>query len=464
MDGVAAAVQVDAAGVGGWLPDRTDSKPVGRGNESRVFVTPEVRSDGASMGRAGIIGRCMDDLITRLDPATLLLAIAVFSSVLAAMTVGMVNAMPEQAEALKHWALGMLCSSLAFAGFFMRGHASPWITYLFANLAALGPPAFGLLAHARFQGVAAPPRQVFVEAIAGWSGPVAVHFFGAPHWVAVSSMSFAASLHCLRSVAVITKQRCVHNIGSVLSLAAFSCLGGVLALRGMTAAAGDSLPMESNSPMHLATLLVGCLYVMTSTLGFVLMLSERQRQLALESARRDGLTGVLARTAFMEEARVHLESGRGAALLMVDLDHFKSVNDRYGHAGGDAVLMHAARRLVGRCRPTDLVGRYGGEEFCVLLRDADERTACEFAQRLVSDARSTSVRLPVGECRYTLSVGYVACPASEASSLVAALDRADAALYAAKRAGRDRAIAAEPRGNAPSPQGHKTGGAAQPTG
>jgi diguanylate cyclase (GGDEF)-like protein len=124
---------------------------------------------------------------------------------------------------------------------------------------------------------------------------------------------------------------------------------------------------------------------------------------------------------------------------MIDIDHFKSVNDRFGHSTGDQVIMLVASALMSQLRPDDLLCRYGGEEFCVLLPDADAGQARAVAERL-RDAVEANVcpglRLPAAPV-ITASFG-VAGGAERRPSLDALINAADGALYESKRAGRNR--------------------------
>ena len=119
---------------------------------------------------------------------------------------------------------------------------------------------------------------------------------------------------------------------------------------------------------------------------------------------------------------------------MLDLDHFKALNDRYGHPAGDEVLRGVGRVLRGTVRADDVPARYGGEEFVVVLRRATEESAVEIAQRLREAVRALDLSEVGIDGAVTVSVG-VAVGVASARSLV---ERADAALYRAKRRGRDR--------------------------
>jgi diguanylate cyclase (GGDEF)-like protein len=158
-------------------------------------------------------------------------------------------------------------------------------------------------------------------------------------------------------------------------------------------------------------------------------------------AMTDDLTGLPNRRAFVlaaEEAIGRIAAaGDTAALLIVDLDHFKRVNDLYGHRMGDYALQGAAEALVGSMRAgVDWVGRLGGEEFVVLVAAGDEERASATAETARAAIAALRVEIPGGEIAVTASIGLT--PLIFGDSVGAALQRADEALYAAKRAGRNQ--------------------------
>jgi diguanylate cyclase (GGDEF)-like protein len=156
----------------------------------------------------------------------------------------------------------------------------------------------------------------------------------------------------------------------------------------------------------------------------------------------DPLTRLFTVRLFHDHLDEHLASwqrdGRAFALLMIDLDHFKQVNDAHGHPAGDEALKAAGATIKGAIRLTDTAYRYGGEEFCVLLPGASAAKAVEIAERLRAGVERTPVRLHAGaELRVTASLGVAVCPddGATARDLLAA---ADAALYRAKHGGRNQ--------------------------
>lgn len=180
----------------------------------------------------------------------------------------------------------------------------------------------------------------------------------------------------------------------------------------------------------------------TATLENTLQqLSEANRQLA-ELNRQDSLTELYNRQALSEElaaACARAERNRQPlAILMLDLDHFKQVNDHYGHLVGDACLRHAAQRIRQRLRSSDILARFGGEEFVALLHDTGLAGALELAEQLRDDLARHPCPHPQGPIALTLSVGVHAGIPQSPYCGEQWLDMADRALYRAKAAGRNR--------------------------
>lgn len=171
----------------------------------------------------------------------------------------------------------------------------------------------------------------------------------------------------------------------------------------------------------------------------------------------DTLTGCLNRRGFdhaLNQAIVRaMRRQTEIALLAVDIDHFKAINDTVGHLAGDTVLRELAELLRHSSRAGDVVGRVGGEEFVVLLPDADSETAGVVAERIMAAIRRHGFRTVRGRLRVTVSVG-IACEQVVDAYVAGALRaRADEALYVAKRLGRDRVVMWAPgiRSNATPP-------------
>jgi diguanylate cyclase (GGDEF)-like protein len=212
----------------------------------------------------------------------------------------------------------------------------------------------------------------------------------------------------------------------------------------LRAADGEQVPVYLNARQSRFDGQAQAIWVFHSAQGrrqFEAELIEARRQ-ALKAAEQlqvlvvtDPLTQVGNRMS-LEKASSRLKNaatlGRGFAVLMLDIDHFKQVNDQYGHVRGDAVLKAVAQCLKTVARDDDIVVRYGGEEFCLILPSAAIETACQVAERVhaaVQQARPTGLPL-------TMSIG-VAASANGKDDLYDIIGRADAALYEAKQSGRN---------------------------
>lgn len=190
-------------------------------------------------------------------------------------------------------------------------------------------------------------------------------------------------------------------------------------------------------PIATTFLMLVMLVVVTYAVSGLTQLEEASRWRA--KASRDDLTGLLHRSAFADRAESLVADSppeRCLAAIVADLDHFKSVNDEHGHAAGDRVLVAFARSLTRALGPDDLAGRFGGEEFVVLLAEGGVERAKAVAARVDAAFHRASGRLAV---RTTVSYGVAACGGGD-DDLDRLVERADAALYRAKRAGRDRVV------------------------
>ena len=206
----------------------------------------------------------------------------------------------------------------------------------------------------------------------------------------------------------------------------------------------------SSEVIHLSTSLRSLLL----RIGFVERLTQEAEAKAAEEARKfandiaslrklaetDPLTNLLNCRAFMDAAadamRYFQRYGRSIATLIVDIDHFKRVNDQHGHAAGDAVIRRVGELIAQTLRETDKVARFGGEEFVVLLREVSEHDAHELAERIRLVIAESSIPFDAKQLGVTVSVGCAAI-SSHDRDIEELIERADRALYAAKAAGRN---------------------------
>jgi diguanylate cyclase (GGDEF)-like protein len=186
---------------------------------------------------------------------------------------------------------------------------------------------------------------------------------------------------------------------------------------------------------------------MMLTLGLVLLSKERIEGILKHMALRDPLTDLPNRRAILEQLDNELERARrngstlGVAIL--DIDHFKSINDTHGHLAGDAVLKHCADLMKKRLRQSDSVGRYGGEEFLLLLPDTSREGVTIALDDLRSDVGTTPTEYENLKIAQHFSVGVWCGVPGTQETAAALLARADAALYQAKQSGRNTLRLAE---------------------
>ena len=181
-------------------------------------------------------------------------------------------------------------------------------------------------------------------------------------------------------------------------------------------------------------------------LQVVLTRTERGRRIR-ELVHRDGLTGVLNHATLMAELEHAIafaaRHGEPLCFLMLDLDHFKRINDTHGHLIGDQVLMHVSTVFRKAIRSSDLIGRYGGEEFGIILRRCPAENGMVIAEKLRSTLAGTPVKVRGGaELAPRVSIGVAAFTGDTEVSVADFTAEADRALYEAKAAGRDRVVMA----------------------
>ena len=168
-----------------------------------------------------------------------------------------------------------------------------------------------------------------------------------------------------------------------------------------------------------------------------------QRQM-YDAALRDGLTGAFNKKYFLTRLDTELAYARrhrtNLSLVMLDVDHFKRVNDTHGHLAGDAVLVSLAQRVSRTLRAEDVFARYGGEEFAVICRGVSRDQACVLAERIRAFVAASPFEISGGSLAVTVSLGVAGMPEYAAESSVQLVAAADEALYGAKRGGRNRVI------------------------
>jgi diguanylate cyclase (GGDEF)-like protein len=204
-------------------------------------------------------------------------------------------------------------------------------------------------------------------------------------------------------------------------------------------------PLPLDTPLNIASALVLLLLVLVLHCNLAAMVLVRLVRRLRHLSQRDALTGLYNRAEWNRQLEAqHRWLGRFGepfGVLMIDIDHFKKINDTMGHAAGDAVLLTVAQVLTASAREVDVIGRLGGEEFGVLLPRSEQMTVRRAADRLrqmLGDAETTWRGQPI---RLTVSIGAALCNDADESP-TQLLERADHALYQAKNTGRNRTVVA----------------------
>lgn len=341
-------------------------------------------------------------------------------------------------------------SALALAGLIPWSEARailfPWFVGDFVGAVALGPAFAALLE--RLAGAAGVRTAGLLRAAArlgparpGWR-PFAGRFLlcllplaGSLFLLAAAGRRDLASAF-LVFFAIVPLMWIVHTEGALRTFGSVAALSAAIAGAGAWAGPGE----HTTAYQFAMIVLAGSAYF-GLTVPSLYLDNENLRRLATT----DALTGAANRGAFLEAAERETERARRfgtpLALVLLDLDRFKPVNDTFGHPFGDAVLAEVSRRLQETLRDSDVLGRLGGEEFAVLLPMTDAAAAAETATRLASSVRDVPISEGLHAVTVTASFGVAAI--DPALGFDAARRRADRALYAAKRLGRDRVEVAD---------------------
>lgn len=340
-------------------------------------------------------------------------------------------------RALAIWGAAHLIGGIASLMLALRGQIWDGLSIGVAN--ALMIASYGLI----WSGVRAFERRppLLGWAAAGglvWLAACLVPPFFASIVARVILASTIAGIYCALGAGAIWRGRdepLVSRYPALLLLATYAGLYWIRIPLALTVPLPSSVSMSS--PWFAILCFAGTLFSVAIAFVFMALTKERAEREQRLAAETDSLTGIANRRALVDQAERHLALGP-AALLLFDLDHFKTINDRYGHNVGDAVLSAFCHVTVPLLPPGAVFGRMGGEEFACLLPRHDGRAAARIAER-VRSAVAGFTHSDYPDLRLRVSVG-TAAESQIGGSLDYLLRRADEALYRAKDAGRDRVM------------------------
>lgn len=374
-----------------------------------------------------------------------LLSIAVLTGVLSLCVLGSLarSGMAGIRETIR----ANLLTLLAFFLFGLQATEAPrWASILLPNMLI----SLALCAYytgvRRLLGQRVPRRLMGVACAAAWLALVGYTYLDsqvAPRIVAMSTLQmgfmFAVAVAVARGVPANRSRYSYYFVWSVAMISGPTCaLRSILFATGVAQADFLLQPTTWNIVfMTLGVLAMPCL-----TLGTIMIIHDRMLADREHEASTDFLTGLMSRKAWWLQAERYcaqaLRTRRPLSLLLLDIDHFKRINDTHGHAAGDAVLRHFGLLATATLRTGDHLGRVGGEEFSVLFADMRSDAVLEVAQRLLDSVRRTPCAHGGSTIAYTFSAGVVDWLPGE--NLQAFFERADRMLYAAKQAGRNRVL------------------------
>lgn len=345
------------------------------------------------------------------------------------------------------WLLGCLALALGYGVRWWYSGGDPHGSFWWAGLMYLAGNLAFLSGVYRFCGL---PGQRWIQAMWAVYALVWLLVILAPYQQQLAWVMVLAGLPNLLAFEYLRRAReLAEPVLRQFVAGVFLASGLVLCLRGLLPELLAGRPW-ADTLRQLDTLgsLASTAFILLRLFALLVLLHARQEQVLRNMAHTDVLTGLLNRKGFFDQAQRlllrHRADGMPSAVLMLDIDHFKRINDSYGHAAGDAVLSAFGERLRASVRPEDCVGRLGGEEFAALLLNLPSERAAQVADRLREHWQDQCVRVHGQVLSATVSIGVCTFQPSEQVDLEAMLRHADQALYAAKNAGRNRQVLVRP--------------------
>lgn len=380
-----------------------------------------------------------------LDPRTLVVA-----SLLSALLLGSVSlafaTLRGSSRVVGAWGKAMLLLALGLLGLALRGTIPDWLSAAAGNTAIVGGLVLAMRGLRLFLG--SMPQDAF-----GW-GMTAALFLYLVYYTEIRPSHEARTIAISAALLVISVRAALLLRRKAPPECRLSCrftefIFWTTAAMTLLRIVGTVLIPPANSltpePINAVTFLAYAAFIIVATLGVMWMEIESLQGDLVRSAHYDSLTGIYNRGTFLEECARELSrcarGGPGFSLAVFDLDHFKLVNDRYGHPVGDRALKSFADVLRASIRKHDRVGRYGGEEFALLMPNTGKDTAARVAERVRREVEARGVMADGRRIDVTVS-GGVAAYGPDGEDWDTLLSAADTALYAAKDAGRNRIVTA----------------------
>jgi diguanylate cyclase (GGDEF)-like protein len=372
------------------------------------------------------------------DLRTVLLMTSVMPGLTALVMFSLGRSFPTNIRGVRNWACGAVIISVAAILLAFRGSVPNWLSIMGGNCGLILSTGLWLIGSQRFFG--RPPSWRFVI-LALAIGAIGESWMT---WVHPSAGGRSLCINVILAV-MYARQAFVmlrygrHDPSAVFVGAMFLILASVTVVRVVTSigpefAETGIFARDFFQPIYLGT---SALMSLLATVGFMLVAMNRLRVQLEQQSLADPLTGLLNRRAFLnahrQEREKMMRTGGLLSLVLIDLDHFKAINDTYGHVKGDEILVDFSKRAAGMLTRHHHFARWGGEEFAALVIGARPEEVFDLAEALRSRiALNDNPSLPA----YTCSIG-IACTASGDATIERLVKDADEALYRAKRNGRN---------------------------
>ena len=373
-----------------------------------------------------------------LDVRTLLAALSTGFLLMAFMG-AYLSVLHRDEKAIRYWAAGCLTISISDMLLFFRPVLPDFLTIVVGNMTTV---AGGFLLYSGIAAFDRLPKRLGLGMVltATATGLIAYFTYVVPDIrvrIVVSTSAIAFIMGLMAALLLRPGIREHHLLRRILGVLFIGMILLSLARIADVILHQDNpdLSIFSNSPLAAAWLMSLLAVTFLSSLDFLLMPGQRMQMQLNDLARIDELTGLLNRRAFNRRMQQGTDAHPLSCVMLLDLDHFKRLNDVHGHAAGDAVLRGFATMVTSQLRREDVFARYGGEEFSILLPETTEADALMVAERIRAAVERMDVRFGEEILKTTVSIGIA--PMADLS-FEASLALADAALYRAKSLGRNR--------------------------
>nr|WP_225562746.1 GGDEF domain-containing protein [Rhodanobacter sp. DHG33] len=383
-----------------------------------------------------------------IDLATIALFGALQALLLAPLLLAATRAFSGIARtSLRIWGTVLLLQASGWVLMGLRGHASDWLSIVLANGLLMVSYAETTRALRLLLDVPQHRALLLVIGAAGWLGIIWFGMVMPDYRMRVYIATLALGIYLL--LLVWPLRHALRRGGSTAQRVMLLVLLGALAAWGarlseMAFRPDAATGLLARSPANTLEMIYSAVEPVLASIGFLLMYNETVQAELHRLARIDPLTGTLNRLALDEESqRLFRETDRPNTLaaLVIDVDHFKRINDNFGHVTGDSVLAALAVGIRWRLQPPAVLGRMGGEEFLALLPGTGVAEAMALAEQLRMAVAAMQLVPDAAVSGVTISVG-IAAYRPEDASVDDLIQRADRALYDAKRTGRNRVVAA----------------------